>query len=174
MSMPARIVTKPNPLSASATIGAERENCAAKPASRSSPPAPKSRALTPEKEILILDALAERLSLRAIARLHHVTRSTVTTLLEKNATTPCPERIGPARCERGQSRNRRNVDLYRHERRAGMALVGRFLPNPSDCWYGSWQARLGNCPAVMERPAALLLEKDGVHRLVHGLSCPHW
>ena len=53
-------------------------------------PAPKSRALTPEKEILILDALAERLSLRAIARLHHVTRSTVTTLLEKKRNNSLP------------------------------------------------------------------------------------
>jgi len=46
-------------------------------------PLPKTRSLSLEKEQMILATLAERVSLRAIARTFKVSRNTVTALLEK-------------------------------------------------------------------------------------------
>jgi len=51
-------------------------------------PQPNSRTLSPEKEAQILAALAERMSLRAIARTFHVSRDTASTLLQKKSN-PC-------------------------------------------------------------------------------------
>ena len=46
-------------------------------------PQPRSRSLTPEKEALIVAALGERLSQRAIARTFGVSRDTIRALLKK-------------------------------------------------------------------------------------------
>ncbi len=51
-------------------------------------PAPKSRALSAEKEALIEKALQERLSQRAIARTFRVARTTVRALLKKSLASP--------------------------------------------------------------------------------------
>ena len=51
-------------------------------------PEPKSRAVTPEKEQLILAALRERLSQRAIARTLKVSRDTIRETLKKGHTLP--------------------------------------------------------------------------------------
>jgi transposase-like protein len=49
-------------------------------------PLPKSRAVTPEKEKLILAALSERLSQRAIARTLKVSRDTIRQVLKRGHT----------------------------------------------------------------------------------------
>ena len=49
---------------------------------------PKSRAVTPEKEKLILAALSERLSQRAIARTLKVSRDTIRQVLKKGHKPP--------------------------------------------------------------------------------------
>ena len=51
-------------------------------------PQPKSRAVTAEKEQLILAALGERLSQRAIARTLKVSRNTIRERLKKGHTPP--------------------------------------------------------------------------------------
>ena len=51
-------------------------------------PHPKSRAVTAEKEQLILSALEERLSQRAIARTLKVSRNTIRERLKKGHTPP--------------------------------------------------------------------------------------
>jgi transposase-like protein len=51
-------------------------------------PQPKSRAVTPEKEQLILAALRERLAQRAIARTLKVSRDTIGETLKKGHTPP--------------------------------------------------------------------------------------
>lgn len=51
-------------------------------------PTPKNRTVTPEKEALILSALGERLSQRAIARTLKVSRNTVRETLKKGHKRP--------------------------------------------------------------------------------------
>ena len=51
-------------------------------------PQPKSRAVTPEKEKLIMAALRERLSQRAIARTLKVSRATIRQVLKKGHKLP--------------------------------------------------------------------------------------
>ena len=48
-------------------------------------PQPNPRTVTPEKEQSILDALCERLSIDAVARMLHVSKTTIYNTLKKNA-----------------------------------------------------------------------------------------
>lgn len=51
--------------------------CRCKACAKTFTPAPRSRAMTPQKEQAILGALAERISQRGIARALHVSRVTI-------------------------------------------------------------------------------------------------
>ena len=57
--------------------------CFCKACGKTFTPQPKSRRVTPEKEQAIRDALAERLSIDAIARLLRCSKSTIYAVLKK-------------------------------------------------------------------------------------------
>ena len=57
--------------------------CPCNDCKRTFTPQPNSRKVTPEKEQHILDALAERLSMDAIARMLHVSKTTIYNTLKK-------------------------------------------------------------------------------------------
>jgi len=57
--------------------------CFCKDCQKTFTPQPRSRRVTPQKEQAIRDALAERLSIDAIARMLHCSKSTIYAVLEK-------------------------------------------------------------------------------------------
>ena len=59
--------------------------CRCKQCDKTFTPKPNPRIVTPEKQQAILNALSERLSMDAIARLLHVSKTTIDNTLKKNA-----------------------------------------------------------------------------------------
>ncbi len=59
--------------------------CRCNDCDRTFTPKPNPRTVTPEKQQRIRDALAERLSMDAIARMLHVSKTTIYNTLKKNA-----------------------------------------------------------------------------------------
>ena len=61
--------------------------CCCKQCDKTFTPKPNPRTVTPEKRQAILDALSERLSMDAIARMLHVSKTTIYDTLKKTAGT---------------------------------------------------------------------------------------
>ena len=71
--------------------------CRCKQCNKTFTPKPNPRTVTPQKEQSIRDALSERLSMDAIARLLHVSKTTIYNTLKKSPDRSSPDRSSPDR-----------------------------------------------------------------------------